>query len=79
MKKLTGNAVVLLGDIPPRDVLASGTPEDVCNSVKAALDSVDDKRRIILSCGGGVPPGVPTENIEAFLAAAGYTSAQGWR
>ncbi len=70
MKKLTGNAVVLVGDIPPRDVLAAGAPEDVCNSVKAALDSVDDKRRIIISCGGGMPPGVPTENIEAFMAAA---------
>jgi len=74
MKKLTGNAVVLVGDIPPRDVLASGAPEDIRNRVKAVLDSVDDKRRIILSCGGGMPPGVPTENIEAFLAAAGYVA-----
>jgi len=71
MKKLTNKAVVLLGNIPPRDVLAIGTPEDVCNSVKAAFDSVEDKRRIILSCGGGMPPGVPTENIKVFLSAVG--------
>jgi uroporphyrinogen decarboxylase len=70
MKRLTGNTVVLLGNIPPRDVLAAGAPEDIRNSVKAALDSVNDKRRIILSCGGGMPPGVPTGNIEAFMAAA---------
>ena len=70
MKKLKNNAVVLLGNIPPRDVLAEGAPEDVRSSVKAALDSVDDKRRIILSCGGGMPPGVSTENIEAFLSAS---------
>jgi uroporphyrinogen decarboxylase len=69
MKELTNNAVTLLGSIPPRDVLAAGTPEDVRNSVKAALDSVPDKSRIILSCGGGMPPDVPTENIEAFLSA----------
>jgi len=69
MKKLTNNAVTLLGNIPPRDVLAAGTPEDVRNSVKAACDSVEDKRRIILSCGGGMPPGVSTENIKAFLSA----------
>lgn len=74
MKELTGGEVTLLGNIPTRDVLAAGTPDDVRKSVKSALDSVEDKRRIILSCGGGMPPDVPTENIEAFLAAAGYST-----
>jgi uroporphyrinogen-III decarboxylase len=69
MKKLTNNKVTLLGNIPPRDVLGAGTPEDVRNSVKAALDSVEDKSRIIMSCGGGMPQDVSTENIEAFLTA----------
>jgi len=73
MKKLTGNNVTLLGNIPPRDVLAAGTPEDVRSSVKAALDLTPDRGRIILSCGGGVPPGVSTENIEAFLSAVEST------
>jgi uroporphyrinogen-III decarboxylase len=73
MKELTDGAVALLGNIPTRDVLAAGTPDDVRDSVKAALDSVDDKRRIILSCGGGMPPDVPTENIEAFLSAAKHS------
>ena len=70
MKELTTNAVTLLGNIPPRDVLAEGTPEQVHKSVKAALDSVSDRSRIILSCGGGMPPDVSTENIKAFLSAA---------
>ena len=69
MKKLTANRVTLLGNIPTRDVLAAGTPEQVQSSVKAALDSVEDKGRIIMSCGGGMPPGVSTENIEAVLSA----------
>ncbi len=69
MKKLTANRVTLLGNIPTRDVLAAGTPEQVQSSVKAALDSVEDKSRIIMSCGGGMPPDVSTENIEAFLSA----------
>ena len=69
MKELTANAVTLLGNIPPRDVLAAGTPDQVRNSVKAALNSVADRSRIILSCGGGMPPDVSTENIEAFLSA----------
>jgi len=74
MKKLTANAVTLLGNIPPRDVLAVGTADGVRRSVKAALDSVADKSRIILSCGGGMPPDVSTENIEAFLSAVGTQS-----
>jgi len=72
MKELTNDTVTLLGNIPTRDVLAAGSPDDVRSSVKAALDSVEDKSRIILSCGGGMPPDVSTENIEAFLSAAGH-------
>jgi uroporphyrinogen-III decarboxylase len=71
MKKLTNNAVTLLGNIPTRDVLVAGTCEDVRKSVKDALESVSDKSRIILSCGGGMPQDVPTENIEAFISAVG--------
>ncbi len=70
MKRLTANRVTLLGSIPPRDVLASGTPDDVRRSVRACLDGLSDRSRIILSCGGGMPPGVSTENIEAFVEAA---------
>jgi uroporphyrinogen-III decarboxylase len=71
MKELTKNTVTLLGNIPTRDVLAAGTPEDVRNSVNEALESVSDKSRIIMSCGGGMPQDVPTENIEAFISATG--------
>lgn len=71
MKKLVGSGVTLLGNIPPRDVLADGAPEDVAKSVTAALEQVVDGDRLVLSCGGGMPSGVPTENIEAFLDAAG--------
>jgi len=70
MKELTGNAVTLLGNIPTREILASGTPQDVRDSVRAATEGLADKSRIILSCGGGMPDGVSNENIEAFLAAA---------
>ena len=69
MKELTGNKVTLLGNIPPRDVLAKGTVDDVTRTVKELVGVLEDKSRIILSCGGGMPPDAPTENIEAFLAA----------
>jgi len=67
MRKLAGDSVALLGNIPPRDVLAGGSPKDVTDTVKAMLNSIEDKSRIIASCGGGMPPGVSTENINAFI------------
>jgi uroporphyrinogen-III decarboxylase len=74
MQKLTGGKVTLLGNIPPRDVLAQGSPDDVRRVTKAALDSLQDRSNVILSCGGGMPPNVSTENVLAFLQAAGYRS-----
>jgi uroporphyrinogen-III decarboxylase len=69
IRSLAGESVVLLGNIPPRDVLAQGTPDDVRKSVKAALTSIEDKRRLILSCGGGMPPNASTANVQAFCEA----------
>ena len=80
MRRVCGPAVTLLGNIPPRDVLARGTPEDVRRSVAEALASVEDKHRIVLSAGGGTPPDVPTANIEAFCeAVGGERKAEGGR
>lgn len=69
MRAWTGGRVALLGNIPPRDVLAAGTPEDVSRAVTEMLAALADRSRLIASCGGGMPPGVPTANIEAFLDA----------
>jgi len=67
LKDLTQNKVTLVGNIPPRDVLASGTKEDVSLKTKELMDSLKDKSGIIMSCGGGMPPDVSTENILAFI------------
>jgi uroporphyrinogen-III decarboxylase len=67
LKELTQNKVALLGNIPPRDVLASGSTIDVKNVTIELLNSLKDKSRVILSCGGGMPPGVSSENISAFI------------
>ena len=74
IRRLAGPEPALLGNIPPRDVLASGTPEEVFQCVAELLASLEDERRIILSCGGGVPPGVSTENLTAFCEAASKTT-----
>ncbi len=70
MRQAAGESVVLLGNIPPRDVLARGTPDDVRQSVRQALASLPDRRRLILSAGGGTPPGVTSANLQAFCDAA---------
>jgi uroporphyrinogen decarboxylase len=69
LKTLTENKVVLLGNIPPRDVLGSGAPGDVNRVTTELIDSLQDKSRVIMSCGGGMPPGVKSENIAAFIDA----------
>jgi uroporphyrinogen-III decarboxylase len=39
------------------------------------IEAVPDTSRLIPSCGGGMPPGVPTENIQAFNAAVEEATA----
>jgi len=68
MKTWTNNQITLLGNIPPRDVLAEGTPDDVVRSVTEILSAVEDKSRLIISCGGGMPPRASTENIAALIS-----------
>ncbi len=68
MRERVGPDVTLLGNIPPRDVLAAGTPEDVRRCVADMKQTLNhDYLRVIFSCGGGLPPGVPSENLQAFL------------
>jgi len=69
LKELTQNKITLVGNLPPRDVLASGTKEEVKIKTREMIDSLKDKSRIIISCGGGTPPGVSTENINSFIHA----------
>jgi uroporphyrinogen-III decarboxylase len=67
LKKQTNNKVTMLGNIPPRDVLAGGNPDDVKECVVKLIDSLEDKSHIILSCGGGMPPNVSSKNINSFI------------
>lgn len=67
LKELTNNQVTMLGNIPPRDVLAQGSAAEVKAATLDLLRGLDDPSRVILSCGGGMPPEVTTENIQAFI------------
>jgi uroporphyrinogen decarboxylase len=69
LRRLCGHRLTILGTIPPRDVLAQGSAADVRAAVQQLLAETPDHSRLILSCAGGMPPGVKTENIRAFCAA----------
>jgi len=69
IRQRAGDGVALVGNIPPRDVLGRGTPDDVRRSVEAMLASVTDRRWIVASGGGGTPPEVSTDNLRAMCRA----------
>jgi uroporphyrinogen-III decarboxylase len=66
----TNHQLTVLGSLPPRDVLAALSPDEVYTKTKEMIEAVDDKSRLLASCGGGMPPKVSTANIEAFIKAA---------
>lgn len=69
IRELAGPEVALLGNLPPRDVLGAGTPEEVFSATLRMMGEVTDKSRVIWSCGGGIPQHVPTANLDSFIGA----------
>lgn len=70
LKKVTDNKVTMLGNIPPRDVLARGSEDEIKKSVLDLKAKLEEPSRVILSCGGGMPPDVTTAQIKAFIEAS---------
>lgn len=58
--------IVLMGNVPPRDLMAQGTPEQVEAWARACVQKTGG-RNLILSAGGGVSPGTPAEAIDALV------------
>jgi uroporphyrinogen decarboxylase len=69
IRELAGQEVTLIGNLPPRDILAAGTPSEVYSATLEMIKEVTDRSRIIWSCGGGIPQNVSTENLNAFVSA----------
>jgi len=66
IRELAGPKVALIGNLPPRDVLAAGKPDQVRDETRKMVRDFGDKNRVIWSCGGGMPQDVTTDNIKAF-------------
>lgn len=69
VRKLVGDQICLLGNVPPLEVLFKGTPELVQQFAVKCLETHPDRRGLILSAGGGISPGTPGDNISALVEA----------
>jgi len=76
IRDLAGNEVALIGNLPPRDVLAAGTSIQVEEETRKMVRDFGEKTRMVWSCGGGMPPDVPSENIRAFKKAVDETVSE---
>jgi uroporphyrinogen decarboxylase len=65
-----GDSVCLIGNVPPRDVLAQGDPETVADHARRCFAENAGHPAFLLSAGGGVSPGTPADNIDAMVRAA---------
>jgi uroporphyrinogen decarboxylase len=69
IRQRAGDRVTLLGNVPPRDVLAFGSCRDVSAHVSRILRDTSDRRRLILSGGGFTPAQFDADKIQTFCEA----------
>ncbi|AKJ63915.1 uroporphyrinogen decarboxylase family protein [Kiritimatiella glycovorans] len=67
MRALCGEEVTLWGNLPPRDTLAAQSPDEVRAAAADMVRGCTDPRRVLFSCGGGMPPDVRSEQLRAFV------------
>ncbi len=67
--EVMGGRVVLLGNINPM-LIHTGTPEQVREATRIAIEKLAPHRGYIVQDGNNIPPGSPLENINAMAEAA---------
>ncbi len=67
VRALVGPDLCLMGNVPPLEVLAQGTPESVRQHAFEYLRAQGGAKGLLLSAGGGVSPGTPGENLAALI------------
>jgi uroporphyrinogen decarboxylase len=65
-RDLLGPDIVLMGNIPPLDVLVRGSAQQVRGAVQDLLQKVSSFGPLLISAGGGVSPGTPIENLQVM-------------
>ncbi len=67
-RELVGPDIVLLGNLPPLELLVNGSPEDVRDATRKQLALLPGAGPFVVSPGGGVSPGTPIENLQAMVS-----------
>jgi uroporphyrinogen decarboxylase len=70
-RSLVGPDVVLMGNLPPLDVLVRGTADQAREATRQLVAKLDKAGPLLVSPGGGVSPGTPIENLKAVLEVVG--------
>ncbi len=65
-REALGSEVVLMGNLPPLDLLVRGTPDEVRTATADLISRIDTVGPLVVSVGGGVSPGTPIENLQAM-------------
>jgi uroporphyrinogen decarboxylase len=65
-RQLLGPDIVLMGNLPPLDLLVRGTPDQVRHATRQHLDQLSEVGPLLISPGGGVSPGTPLENLQTM-------------
>jgi len=65
-RELLGPDIVLMGNLPPLDLLVRGTSDQAREATVQQLDQLADVGPMLISPGGGVSPGTPIENLQAM-------------
>ncbi len=66
-RNLVGEGMILMGNIPPLDVLVRGSTDEVATYTNNLIELNHDYGPILISAGGGVSPGCPIENLKTVI------------
>lgn len=67
VRRALGGEVVLMGNLPPLDLLVRGTQEQVRGATADLISGLDRYGPLLVSVGGGVSPGTPIKNLQAMV------------
>ena len=70
IKRLYGDKLILKGNLHTTDIMLRGTPDDVREAAKKAIDAAAEGGRFILSTGDQCGRDTPDENIFALIETA---------
>ena len=72
-RETLGPDQILMGNVDPSDPLALGTPKEVYEHSKRAIEKAGKGGRLLLSGGCMISGAVPAKNMEAMVRAAHET------